>query len=181
MLDIDWSWNIFSSHIFLTMCNVHRALRGGHQQQKSENWMMIFRGRLLKKMESKACPVNAGTYMAFRYFISFATVLAANFGSYQSKPMSEVVFEFSHTFSWLGTIWSGCAQMEHIFIQHSCVLETWKGERNPVIKICLWCQIKEFRIQDAIFANASNSLFMSQPRSYLCFNFTPFQNSLVRS
>ena len=28
----------------------------------------------------KACPVNAGHYMAFKHHISFATGLAANFG-----------------------------------------------------------------------------------------------------
>ena len=36
----------------------------------------------------KACPVNAGRYMAFKHLFSFATVLAANFGCHQSLVIS---------------------------------------------------------------------------------------------
>ena len=39
--------------------------------------MSVYKGRLLKKSR----PVNAGHYTAFKYRISFATNLAAHFGS----------------------------------------------------------------------------------------------------
>ena len=46
-----------------------------------------------KKFKSKieACPVNAGHYIAFKYCISFATDLAANFERYRFRITPDIV------------------------------------------------------------------------------------------
>ena len=47
---------------------------------------------LLVKSKIKACPlINTGLHTAFKHTISFATVLAANFGCNQFRIMPEIV------------------------------------------------------------------------------------------
>ena len=62
--------------------------------------MNVYKGRLLKKIfksKIKACPVNAGHYMAFRHSISFATDLTANFGCNQFRIMPDIVSKLLRT------------------------------------------------------------------------------------
>ena len=46
------------------------------------------------QIKIKACPVNAGHYMAFKHRISFATYLAANFGSDWFRIMPDIIPSF---------------------------------------------------------------------------------------
>ena len=63
---------------------------------RAEN-ILVYKGSLLKKFlksKFKACPVNAGSYMAFKHHISFATDLAANFGVIDSESFKTLFQSF---------------------------------------------------------------------------------------
>ena len=105
-LNIDWSWNISSLHIFCSiLINQHWSRSSPSEKWELRTWnlgqilkiklrnqcgwlasyitMITFRGRLLtknlwiKNCQVEACPVNAGLYLAFKYYFSFAAVLLA--------------------------------------------------------------------------------------------------------
>ena len=65
--------------------------------------MIILSSRLLKKSSNRNSrlvqngPINIGLYVAFKHHISFATVLAANFGCNQFIIMPAIVSKLVHT------------------------------------------------------------------------------------
>ena len=49
------------------------------------------------KLKIKFHPVNADLYLGFKHHISFATDLAANFGCYRSRTITDRVSKLLHT------------------------------------------------------------------------------------
>ena len=94
--NIDWSWNIFTSHSFCSMLieqlNLEKVtvrtdslkFRTDLQDQIMDGWSVTQVVECLQmkivpkifKLKINACPVNTGHYMAFKHHTSFATDLA---------------------------------------------------------------------------------------------------------
>ena len=71
------------------------------QEQFMDGWpvtqeMIIFQRQIAKKSlhQNQASPVSAGLYIALKHCISFVTVLALNFGSYQFRIMPVLDFVY---------------------------------------------------------------------------------------
>ena len=88
-------WNFFTQHNFCSLTNIEELI--DLRNMKTDNlkfridlcnlsmdcwsvtqWMIIFKGRLLKTSLIEACPVNESLYMVFRSHISFWADLATN-------------------------------------------------------------------------------------------------------
>ena len=62
--------------------------------------MIFYKGKLLNKIfksKIEARPVDAGLYMAFKYRISFASNLTANFGCNRLRIMLGIVSKLLRT------------------------------------------------------------------------------------